>query len=756
MKKFTLLALVAMFLLPSVMKAESWTKEVSTKSELTSALSSIGSGVAGETYEIILTNDVADAISMGNYTTDITTGRVVIRSNETDYDKMPILMIGFNGIAMTAADYGQQLSLIFENVNLQYRTGNTATSGQIIYFNTIEAPMDTMAFRNCNLTNTPRTVFRSVPASDDNGDPIIRTIDWLEVTNCIIHDNNISSGNNWYTLVVGQFINTLVIENNMFYDIPYSKGIWQMSRVTDTGAGPYVYFNNNSVLTGGNKSIATSGFNVLYAANCLNTATTYEINNNIFLGPRAGVRALHNDTCTYDGSANILSGHTDAEDSPGGIVYSNNNVVDETAYATWSPSTDETILYAVEDNNTYSPTDIGIDVEADETWEAGVVFQNPELSYYYMLTSSTAYTAGVDGTYLGAASMYVDEYPVVANVDIAIDGPSYIDYTISPEQDEYYVGDEITITFNDHNSYYRTFNTFEGWSDGNTDSPRTITLEGDLALTATFTEVTPMIAAFDFSTITSNNNSLSSYDADLYSNMDVDDTYQATVRAMVNDTANVNSDGTYNYVEGYFQARPAKFGEDDEELQMPIISRRTAAVAKEVQHDYAQFEICTTGFSGINFSCFVGTDNNAAKVQAIDFSTDASTWTTVATVEIENGIWSELAGTLPEDADDKELIYVRVIGDISQGHIVTPDTAGGLVDDDGNEIESAYLSTDAFEYIGQVLISATTDNTGIREIVNEEQSTSAADAPVYNLMGIQVDKSTKGILIQNGKKFVNK
>jgi hypothetical protein len=31
-----------------------------------------------------------------------------------------------------------------------------------------------------------------------------------------------------------------------------------------------------------------------------------------------------------------------------------------------------------------------------------------------------------------------------------------------------------------------------------------------------------------------------------------------------------------------------------------------------------------------------------------------------------------------------------------------------------------------------------------------------ADAPMYNLSGQQVDKSYKGLVIQNGRKFVNK
>lgn len=43
---------------------------------------------------------------------------------------------------------------------------------------------------------------------------------------------------------------------------------------------------------------------------------------------------------------------------------------------------------------------------------------------------------------------------------------------------------------------------------------------------------------------------------------------------------------------------------------------------------------------------------------------------------------------------------------------------------------------------------------GINNVVSEKEAD--PNAPVYNLAGQRVDKNTKGILIQNGKKFVNK
>ena len=43
---------------------------------------------------------------------------------------------------------------------------------------------------------------------------------------------------------------------------------------------------------------------------------------------------------------------------------------------------------------------------------------------------------------------------------------------------------------------------------------------------------------------------------------------------------------------------------------------------------------------------------------------------------------------------------------------------------------------------------------GITNITTEEQAD--PNAPIYNLAGQRVTKDTKGVLIQNGKKFINK
>lgn len=52
-----------------------------------------------------------------------------------------------------------------------------------------------------------------------------------------------------------------------------------------------------------------------------------------------------------------------------------------------------------------------------------------------------------------------------------------------------------------------------------------------------------------------------------------------------------------------------------------------------------------------------------------------------------------------------------------------------------------------------IILTSVSDPSGINNITEE---TINANAPVYNLAGQRVSKDTKGILIQNGKKFINK
>ncbi len=89
MKKLTLLALAAMTMAPATSFAESWTKEVTNSSEFKDAFNLIGSGMEGDTYEIVCNWNAGTLVNVGKLKPTMTKGKLVIRSNETDFDNMP-------------------------------------------------------------------------------------------------------------------------------------------------------------------------------------------------------------------------------------------------------------------------------------------------------------------------------------------------------------------------------------------------------------------------------------------------------------------------------------------------------------------------------------------------------------------------------------------------------------------------------------------------------------------------------------------
>lgn len=729
MKKITLAAMTAMMLAPSTSFAEGWTKEVTSAAELSAAFKSIGSGVSGEIYEIICNWEPGKTESVNDLKPSMTAGTLYIHSNETDFSKMPSLQI-----AMTwqedmkeRKEMGKNMSVIIENLNIKGYKSYLIDHRKVLYG-------DTIRLKRCDIDGTVRSVLRL----DGNSNPENLLVDVIEVKECVIHNTAQASGDNWSIFRAFMPVNILTFENNLFYDAPYTKSILETRTPADVAST--VNFNNNMVLLGENKEISTAGFTVLMTGATLSAGTTFNLNNNLFIGPKKGYNTLHNYSSTY-----VNTKITNASDV---IIFANNNVIDTESYQTFE-QLQETLAennVVIIPNNNYALTDY-----ADFSWEAGKTFQEAEKNMYYILNSNPWKTAGYDYEneggeyYVGPSVVYVDEFPTPASITVNINGPSYITYTVSPDKDQYYLNDEVTITLKNHNSLYRTFNTFKGWSDsGSTDLTRTVILDGDVNLTASFENDNSVVCAFDFSNITGNT-TIASYDADIY--FDMNDTYKATVKAIVCDTA-TSKVAPVPYIEGNFQGRANKFGEDDVELQMPIISRRTAKDVKEIQRDYALIEFSTKGLSDVKVSAYVGTDNNAATTQKIDWSLDNTTWNPLTSTDLtDTYVWQELEGTLPAEANNKDKVYLRIIGDPASGHIV--DGIGCT--------EDTYATTDAFEYIGNILITANTEGaeTGIVS-VSSDSKTLNENAPIYNMMGMKVAKGTKGLLIQNGKKFIVK
>lgn len=772
------MALAAMLLAPATTMADSWQKTVTNANEFKSAFNSVGAGAAGETYEIICDWDASELVSAGKLKPKQTNGRLIIRSNQTDFDKMPQLQMAFEWgtDAPARGELGQQMSVIIENMNI---VGN----GSYLMDNRRAIFADTIALRHCDIHGQARSILRfdgdKGALKDDAGNALGAAdyfVDVIEVKECRIHGTAQASKDNWSPFRTFIPFNSFDVTDCMFYDMPYAKSIWETRNPNTTPS--QVNFSNNLVLLGENKAVSTSGFTPLMTGANLPVGTMIQLNNNIFVGPQKGINILVNDTSNYT--------NTTITNAQGATIIAQNNVVDEgVSYM----SMDDLTMKLLGDGTveSYIPTTlmasntINLSTVEGFSWETGTTFQDASIDQYNMLNSNPWKTQGIDYIngegvyYIGPSIAYVDAFPVIAKLNVTVDGPSYITATVSPKKSVYYVGDEVAISFNDHNSARRTLNTFKGWSDDATikEATRTVKLEGDLNLSAKFEPIVDgIVSLLDFSTVTGNAN-LETYAADVF----IDDVHKAVATMMVVDTIGLSKDSVaspFKYVQATaanknFQARAAKFGEDPIEHQMPIISRRTPAAAHHgatPQVNYAVFTLSTKDLKDIKFSCYVGSDNYMFTKQMADYSVDGgATWTNFASYEMTDedardmvfGLeetpgklygWAELKGNLPAAAENAESVQIRVISDPTSVALVN-EAAGSIALD----------ASDTFEYIGSVLITADCSgiDTGINGIQTNNSKVFNANAPIYNLMGVQVkNASANGLYIQNGKKFFKK
>lgn len=110
-----------------------------------------------------------------------------------------------------------------------------------------------------------------------------------------------------------------------------------------------------------------------------------------------------------------------------------------------------------------------------------------------------------------------------------------------------------------------------------------------------------------------------------------------------------------------------------------------------------------------------------------------------------DGAPSYVVGTLSATASGEDLVYGCFYEDIKKALEVTPD---GIVfqvwNFDDGAIQGVRVKVEAFDVV--------TD--GINGVATTVKA--AADGSMYNLAGQKVSNSYKGVVIQNGKKFINK
>ena len=803
MKKFTLSALAALMMSVSVSAQGSVTTTYVKASDKNSINSAINAAIgAGNTHIVVLCKslsegvegEVADATTTANLGTKPkvpAAGTLIIRSNQTDIDNLPELTLEMGANAIDAS-VGLP-SLVFENVKLRPRKD---TDSYIVSNKNKDNfyGMDSVVFRNCDISNC-RAIYREENQGTDGvftPHHIKRFIfEGNRAYETVLKNNSMPR---FYFVAIPDY---LEMHNNIFYDMPYSKeliGFHKTAKSENTASTFHIY-NNTFLLSSWSSNGTKNKFTVVNAGTNVDPNSIFNFYNNLFLAQEKGLKVggLEATPVAIADSAMTLVCNTTSEEegvtvtNPAGFLATYNNY-----YSTYYLSP---VRKGMEDFDVCEDLNI-----ADYPFSFDM-FYDADKSLYTVEKGNSAglFTAGADAvldmnnnpafaipTCVGAPMMYVDEFPVKVDVNVTINGSKSATYTITPEKAEYYKGDEVTITLNARNSYYRTFNTFTGWSDGNTDLERSIVLGADgLDLTANFeSAMTNVAAAWDFSSNPSSNSKVSSVLAEYGVLAGV-----ATIKAFVADTTGIGNVATtyttttedveagkadasgtklsqaYNaatgnyeilgvayskrateavpYVAGSFETRSNKFGEDETEKQMAIISMRTPRNTRDYNRNYAVIELPATKLSNIKVDYFIGTDNNASKNQKLYYSLDGENYTEIAdaAVELTNGQWSNVQATLPAACNNAEKVYIKIQGQINNGDtaeniVYTPQTSSF----DPEKI----FDNDVFEYIGNILITAD-GATGV--VVTEADAAEAAAAPV------KVIENGGIVIIKDGKKF---
>ena len=803
MKKFTLSALAALMMSVSVSAQGSVTTTYVKASDKNAINSAINAAIgAGNTHIVVLCKSLSEGVEgeVADATTTATlgtkpkvpaAGTLIIRSNQTDIDNLPELTLEMGANAIDAS-VGLP-SLVFENVKLRPRKD---TDSYIVSNKNKDNfyGMDSVVFRNCDISNC-RAIYREENQGTDGvftPHHIKRFIfEGNRAYETVLKDNSMPR---FYFVAIPDY---LEMHNNIFYDMPYSTqliGFHKTAKSENTASTFHIY-NNTFLLSSWSSNGTKNKFTVVNAGTNVDPNSIFNFYNNLFLAQEKGLKVggLEATPVAIADSAMTLVCNTTSEEegvtvtNPAGFLTTYNNY-----YSTYYLSPVRKGMEAF---------DVCEDLNIADYPFSFDMFYDADKSLYTVEKGNSAglFTAGANAvldmnnnpafaipTCVGAPMMYVDEFPVKVDVNVTINGSKSATYTITPEKAEYYKGDEVTITLNARNSYYRTFNTFTGWSDGNTDLERSIVLGADgLDLTANFeSAMTNVAAAWDFSSNPSSNSKVSSVLAEYGVLAGV-----ATIKAFVADTTGIGNVATtyttttedveagkadasgtklsqaYNaatgnyeilgvayskrateavpYVAGSFETRSNKFGEDETEKQMAIISMRTPRNTRDYNRNYAVIELPAAKLSNIQVDYFIGTDNNASKNQKLYYSLDGENYTEIAdaAVELTNGQWSNVQATLPAACNNAEKVYIKIQGQINNGDtaeniVYTPQTSSF----DPEKI----FDNDVFEYIGNILITAD-GATGV--VVTEADAAEAAAAPV------KVIENGGIVIIKDGKKF---
>ena len=581
------------------------------------------------------------------------------------------------------------MSLIFDNLEIQDATHGTSAKSYLIRGDRDTQYFDSIIFRNCDFNKLGDYLFTFKPVQ-------VKKYFYTPVAGQVYDETNIPeySTNNtesvypsggeiglfmmdnckWHN---GQLANTKLYDgahhfgeidilNSTFYNVPNFSSLFTVNYLTEGfSENTVVFFENN------NWYIANGGSGVLFNyGDKWGPQSEFHFTNNIFMYPNWVddynlAWGTYTDEETFEDKKNTIT-LVNAYEALG---YFTNNVndgcmasIDKYADRSYGdadePNRGKWYGCTIEDN--YTPEEMELSFDG---------MLNAQDGSFEMLNTIKAATGGEGGSPLGNPAWYVSKLPAKVQFSAVLEGTTVAELTISPVRSTYYEDDVISLYVDTHN-----LSTFKGWSDGNTDNPRIITLgTEDVNLVGTCEDAS-FLAVWNLDNYTTagykNNTSLgdkpgldatySKIGTAYISYMEADDeTHVFSTSNVVTDTLTgtvLSADTTY-----YMEMRSGKCESD----QKPCYAVKTAVEDYQAgKGRHLMLTFCTTGQTGISVTALAGTDGYCAKKVLVDYSLDGKTWSNVGYGNIhQSQSWYEVSAQLPTEADNQEVVYVRFYGD---------------------------------------------------------------------------------------------
>ncbi len=243
------------------------------------------------------------------------------------------------------------------------------------------------------------------------------------------------------------------------------------------------------------------------------------------------------------------------------------------------------------------------------------------------------------------------------NFNVTTAGSQWGKVTLSPAptNGKYETGTVVTAT-----AIPNPVTNFSYWEDQTTNLVRTIQVDGDKSLTATFDEM-PFIVGWDFKV----SSPTSGRGGDYYA-----------------ETSNVGSLQIYNQ-DGTTTSWLSNTGSFSPSY--PCAYLWTAGTSFATNHRYFQASFSTAGYQNIRIKSMMAGSYQRYAIQTLQYSLDGTNFTELARVDITGSAWKDLNAILPAEAQGQSKVYLRWIAD------ATSTLLGNATDNDGTAISNIFV-----------------------------------------------------------------